>query len=456
MNKNLSRHNVILLLSGILIISSANSCASTTQISTSSSTQVSPFTPTFEATDSDVPRITRTSTKISTEEPTVIEVQTLIPVCQGLGKSIPYVDNIGFNSTIIYQSIDRRELHAIGDTPITTSQLPIPNTHMLGILGISPDGNWLAYSPEDEFTDDEKPYLDKISVNLLSVTGDILEYEYDVTQFIPEIDPERQFIGIGGPAYWINNQLIYLTLYSQSQITSTSQLAFPLSKILNPFKGVWINDLTDELPSYGVWRMTGWSPDLERVIYEYSEKPVLDSDLVLWDRTRSEELWRDTEFPIPYGAIIEWSQDSSMVAYTNYSAPWEIDRRVFIASRNGESRKPITNETYPIPGIEFQNFNWSGDSRYLAMVGFLREGETKVNTLFIYDTISDQFTLQCPINDIKDSIWDIFWSPDNRYIGYTAWKGPINIIDLHEGVTIRLVDEGTAIGWSDKFPNKWP
>lgn len=88
--------------------------------------------------------------------------------------------------------------------------------------------------------------------------------------------------GFGFPRYWINNQLIYVTIRQESASPDTSQHVYPLVKILDPYKGSWREDLLADIPSFNPRFMAGFSPDMQRVLYDYSTK-TSGTKLVLWD-----------------------------------------------------------------------------------------------------------------------------------------------------------------------------
>ena len=425
-----------------------------TPLASSTSTETVMPKPTLTALPATSTLIPSPSAQATTTHIPEIEEKT-IPVCPGEGKAVSPPDSFGIDGTLVYQIIHKQGLFTLGGNPLSKGKLPVGTDQEVAMFGFSPDGNWLAYAPVVEIDRFKKEEFEHSLFVLLSSKGEKIEHNLDISKFSTDAVSGMVLTGFSYPRYWINNQLIYVTILQESASPDTSQIVFPLVKILDPYKGIWREDILAGIPSFYPINMAGFSPDMQRVLYEYPSKGSR-TKLVLWDLINHKVIWSDPEFPIPYGAIIAWAPDNSVAAYTNYSAPWEQDRRVFLIGHDGGQRRPITSFDYPMAGFEFQTMKWSNDSRYLALFGTPATEEVQgQTTLFIYDREINQYIIRCPIFGFA-YMSDAFWSPDNHYIAYAYWHTPLDIYDMHTGQVIRLVKEAETVGWSDNFPVNWP
>ena len=87
---------------------------------------------------------------------------------------------------------------------------------------------------------------------LISSEGNLIEKEVDRDKYLEEIQPDQALIGFGEPTYWINDHLLYLTIYAQSPYTFTSQLISHIGKVIDPFQGIWQDDLNKD-SLYAIW-----------------------------------------------------------------------------------------------------------------------------------------------------------------------------------------------------------
>ncbi|HKJ38571.1 MAG TPA: hypothetical protein VJ972_07330 [Anaerolineales bacterium] len=399
------------------------------------------------------------SSKTSTPSPTVSQevnttppdvtspspVMTLVPasetvsVCPEKGKHVPVSSKSGISGTIIYQNDDSTGLYSIGGTPITSSQLLADETQQNVIFGFSPDGKWLAYSPFDTSSGAK---FESFEVILLSADGEKIEHVLSTIEFEDELQVDHQLVGVSGISYWINSNMLYVTLYSQNPDPNTSGYISDLPKVFNPFDGEWNNqflDLPDHVPSGGV----GISPDMSRALYK-------EKGFSLWDYDRKVQIWHEDSLISPFRTLISWSPDGSMAAYASLYDDFS-DEPVFVISRDGNFM-PIMNKTIPVPGMIILNISWSPDSQYLALAG--RDGENLI--ILVYDVASEKYISQCPVAKVNGIFPSLVWSPDSSHIAISDIDSPLLVFDVLSGDILELAQHGRALGWSDKFPVTWP
>jgi WD40 repeat protein len=389
---------------------------------------------------------TATSTNIA-PPPTMREAPVLetVFVCRGKDGYIPVSPESEIRGTIIYQNFGYEGIYTIDMTSLERGKLLDDKTQKSVALGISHDGHWLAY----EFSHSaESDKLEQLHIILLSADGDRIERVFDVSKFEDNLQVGHQLLGVS-PAlsYWINSQLIYLTLYSQNPDSPSGYIS-ELPVVLEPFSAEWKNqllDLPDRTSSAGV----GISPDLTRALYT---QRVLYSrgGLSLWDYDQEIELWHDEALHATFRDLISWNADSTKVVYINLFYP-EDTTPVWLVSREGGAR-PILRSDYPLPGFQPRNASWSPDGRYLALAGL--DGDDL--NILIYDVVSEKYIIQCPIAELNQTTPILVWSPGGSHVAISQYDMSIRILDIPLGAVFDLGKYGHIVGWSDKFSVTWP
>jgi hypothetical protein len=103
---------------------------------------------------------------------------------------------------------------------------------------------------------------------LLSDSGERIEHVLDIRGFISEIPAGDRIETFSPYSYWINNQLIYSTMASKNPSPNISGTVSNLSKVFDPFTGVWNESILNDLPDMYSDGAFGISADLTRVLYE--------------------------------------------------------------------------------------------------------------------------------------------------------------------------------------------
>ena len=378
------------------------------------------------------------STPISTD--TYSYKGEVIPVCAGEGKPIQPPSDFGIKGTIFYQLPRYEGLYTLGGTPLTWGQLPVQQDQDYFTFGMSPDGKWLAFSPIN-LTPDGFPSFNTPSIELLSNTGEKKEHQLDIQIIIDTLLQQGlQVDGFGYPSYWINNDLIQTAIAVRNVGFGTGN-TYTLKKVLDPLRGELQENLFKNVPDREDTSDVGFSPDLSRGIYFTSQ------GLVLKNIEDNIELWRDKEFVNAGRIIILWAPDSSMAMVANLDMQPEY-RQYFLIDRDGKTKRTIANATFPYPGFYLYDLQWAADSQYLVFVSY---GDTF--NLIVYDVHEDQYVFHCPVYGNVSA----YWSPNGQQIAFSLYSGgPLQVLDIQTGQIVELLDYGTFVGWSEKFPVQWP
>jgi WD40 repeat protein len=364
-----------------------------------------------------------------------------IPVCPGNGVHLSPSEGFGFSSAIIYQIRGSNKLFAIGGNPLQSSAIPINAPNGFIFIGISPDGNWLAYYPK-QYSQDEYPTVKNPAIRLLSSDGTHKEIILNTDELKPLLQDEEQFVGFSTDTYWINNKLIYGTLLANNPDQQTTGSIDHLREIFDPFRGIWRGDLLDNLPQRDTSSSVGISPDLSRALYEGN------NGLTLWDLENNKVIWNNLDILPAYGALIYWAPNNSMAVYSQLSEPPD-QNGVLLITRDGKV-KSIYNSQSSSPNNLIYAISWSHDSRYIALIA---EGDIGSDViLYIYDTENDKFISQCPITKTTELTPSLYWSPDDSFVACTGGDSSILIEVIKTGEVFEMVQNGVAYGWSDKFP----
>lgn len=381
----------------------------------------------------------------ATSIPTSTDVNSAstIPVCPKYDVQTSPSADFGIPGTIVYQE-RYQGLYTVGGHPLVHSKLPVNNEQEYFAFGFSPDGNWFAFSPV-EYSSTNEIVFDSPKVILLSANGERIERTMSVESFTDELPVGFRFFGFSGYSYWINNSTIYAALYSSTMTSNSPGSIADLPKVMDPFAGVWREDLLKDLPEETKSFPKGISPDLTRMLYRDIGRVVLKN------LENGSDIWHDKELHSGvFGPLMFWSPDSETVAYANMFVSPE-ERTVVLISRDGIA-KPIMGPTLSLSELAVTDVRWSPDGQYLALLT-VKDEELSV---FIYDVEAEKYISQCPVAKYTDVMPKLIWSPDNRYLAYAGLDYPLVIMDVQSGETIKLAEEARAVGWSDKFPVIWP
>lgn len=364
-----------------------------------------------------------------------------VSVCAGQGQHSTFDSAFSLNGTLIYQNDDASGLFTLSGLPLQKQDLLPGSSQKNEILGLSPNGEWLAYHPIEP---GGPGGLQQFRVVLLSADGKQTEQTLDLTQFQGELQAEHQFIGASGFSHWVNDALIYASFYSSNPSATASGAINDLPKFFNPFDGSWQANLLS-LPDRFSSDPVGISPDLSRAFYDGK------ASFVLWDMENQQSIYEKPLKGSSPLAFIVWAADSSQVAYVNplaSAADYEV--RLLLVSRDGVAYEPLSGQ-YPVPGLMVHSVDWSPDHRRLALLGSA-EGMLSV---LLYDTAQQKFMMQCPLQVAQKGIRPtIAWSPDGTQLAISDIQSPIIVFDLSSGKLVELPYKGNLIGWAENFSGK--
>lgn len=425
----------------------------TPSLELSSATITTSVTPQFTPIQ---PSVTPMPSPSSTIKPSLTQTtepnEQVIPVCTGNGQILSPRSDIGIKGTIAYQKGNYQGLYTIGGTPLL--QGTIDSEQKVVVFGFSPDGNWLAYAPEESSSGETVVFGTPMMI-LLSAAGERIEQNMNVSGLEKELQDRccccqgYKFFDSAGE--WINNSLMYIHLGATSDIEGGMFSSLP--KIFNSMTGIWednwlssLPDLYTIMPTRGGIHHIKISPDLSRILY-----PAESGGIILRDLIHDTEIWSDKEFAVPWGEEIAWSSNSATVAAVNILYVGPGNRRLLLISRDGEVTE-IVNDAYPQPELEPVSLSWSPDSRYLAFF----DRHSNVN-LYLYDTQSDRYIYHCPLTGITYGYPSLVWSPDSEWIAFSDMpEGSMQLLNVQSGEAIELLENAIPLGWSEDFPVEWP
>lgn len=134
--------------------------------------------------------------------------QSMIPQCSGGGDIVPKPVGFGLSGAMILMDWNKNGFSLIGGNPLEQSEFISTGEDYPQLFGFSTNGEWLGYAINTPDKDNS------ITIYLLSASGETITNELDLSSYLSEIPPENKFLGLSGFSYWINNKLVYISLYS--------------------------------------------------------------------------------------------------------------------------------------------------------------------------------------------------------------------------------------------------
>jgi hypothetical protein len=398
------------------------------------------------------------STKLPNDEPrkpsltpTIFQSENSIPICKQKGSPFSPPEGFGLNGSIVYLDNSMDIFYSVGGMPLKYSKLPIPESTKYQVIGFSPNGEWFAYSSKSK---EEGGKITSLDMNLLSSSGEKRAIKAPFDIFVSHSGEQMQVTGWSTiDRRWLNNNLIFLYVYLNS---SSSEIGSDFPGILDPFLSIWRDDLINAVQDGNYNHDIKFSGDLTRVLYT-SNKGIVLRNLDL----KSMKLIDNNKQLIqsgvgPSGPFFEWAPDNTRFVYGLKVSTPEY-RKIIMMTRDGELIKEIFPPQYSNQALIFLPgaLDWSPDSKMIAMTGEIYNTDTKVvetKILYVYNVAAGDFVYQCPLS-YYDSLPSSFWSPDSRYLVPLAKNpsSPILLYEINTGDVIKLVEQGTVVGWSDKF-----
>lgn len=360
--------------------------------------------------------------------------QSMIPQCSGGGDIVPKPVGFGLSGAMILMDWNKNGFSLIGGNPLEQSEFISTGEDYPQLFGFSTNGEWLGYAINTPDKDNS------ITIYLLSASGETITNELDLSSYLSEIPPENKFLGLSGFSYWINNKLVYISLYSTINDGKPGLVTY-LPKIVDPFTTVFMESLLGQLPDRHFISPFGVSPDEEKVLYASRD------GLTLWDYKQKKILWSTKEIPSRNSRIL-WNRNNAFVVSIPFYG-MSSDEETILISLLTNSVFSIFNSDYPAPQSTIFSAGWSPDGRYLALLAHSAAEENE--TIFVFDSIENQYVFQCPVQDPNDLTPSIVWT-DQRQIIYSSGQLSPEIIDLDTGIIFELGIQGTVVGWSKFYP----
>lgn len=368
-----------------------------------------------------------------------------IPTCLNNGDPQSPPPGFGIDGAILYQDQNGHGLYSIGGTPLVNSALPVPKDQEYDVLGISGDGNWLAYSPVTR--QNGNPVLIHPTLYLLSSTGEKINQNIDIAPLQAKI-PSGTYLYAwrGYPRNWLTESFLDLIILYAGETR-----IFSLYSALDPFTGSWYGLSNLDLVGLSYWSRAGISPDRTRALYTADTGDDRLWEVILIDLTNHQILGR---YPGPFmeKGTGEWTSDNSMVAYVQND---HETRKLSIVNRDGGKAREISlpmnkdasKQVWPI------DITWSPDNISFAVYAANQEGFY----LYIYRADLNRYVYRCPLPDGQYGAFS--WSPEGRYLVSTTSDRAVTslvVYDVTSGAVYKLVDNVISDGWLTNFPSKWP
>jgi WD40 repeat protein len=323
------------------------------------------------------------------------------------------------------------------------SQLPIDQTLAHTTFSFSPDGRWFASTTLRQVSADGYDLV-AFPIQLFSTSGERLETIVHTEQIIGGLCSTCVLERIAD-SYWITDELIYIN-FIQGEPTLISGFILFYPQVLNPFTGELQVALTDNLPERVNSFEFSYSPDLTKALYFIVAKPIgTGFRLVFWDVLQQSAIWILPKDP-GYLNQIRWSPDGSMVAFSD--GPGLGYQHLYLISADGARVQMIGDGAYP-PCSDGFFFEWSPDSRYLAIDNGYRE-------FLIFDVLENRYVIRCQQKENETPIRAITWSPDSQAVAFGLDLGPLRVLDITTSEVFDLLPSGNPVGWSMEFPAYWP
>jgi hypothetical protein len=325
--------------------------------------------------------------------------------------------------------------------PISTDDQKVLSTTM------SPNGNWVAYEALNKSTNEAE-------IVVKGVGGTTGEKEIHI--------PWKQNKGILG--YWLSNEVIMLKLWSND---------YHRALIMNPFSGE-SKELVANFPAMFFdpldWNGVGpfaYNSTLNRVVYaNYNQS------YVMWDIDDNEPLIT--------------LQSISFINFSTKAPQWTLDGTKVLIAAPKQSLNFMNDELYSIDidgnatiltdlsnyysEVSIDQYSWSPDERYVAMLAYFSPNEIEGEQLVVLDTQTKNMDIYCLKGDLTSDYRrrnqhgmyneivykGVVWSPDgnrlvveNRTSENSSSIILVNILTKSAYEVLNGVNY-QPIGWSNK------
>lgn len=389
------------------------------------------------------------ASKIPVLRPAIPQLDETIPSCENHQDPSPLSSLEGVEGLLYYGNTVLDRWFVLSGTPLESRPVRIPNVDV-DFFSVSENEEWLlAYSRVPKALDGGSQY----PFYLLSKGGEVFKRKLDLTQMTAIAGQNLKLAQFRyWKIEWVTDEIIKVRgAYGESPNPIIPILIYQYFDIE---RDTWVNEPIEAIPDRRPNAWVDLSPDLTRVLY-LTEK----SDFALWDNENNQQLWSDflgsSQLP-PYA---QWSPDNRKVAFWTDGYPFQVQ----LLDRDGNGYQRIQNPGYDDVENEFQPyrgfFAWSPNGRYLAISGFIYNGQTgfRAAMLYVYDMEQEKFTYRCPMGDSNPRTVssNVLWSPDGRFIvpeNSQSDTVPFRIYDIENKQVYQVEPEGfAAIAWVKSF-----
>jgi hypothetical protein len=328
--------------------------------------------------------------------------------------------------------------------------------HFVGGVGISPNHEKFAYI-----------IIETNELHIVDFNGTLLK----------TVPVERNWQSI---IQWISNDLLLIEnmpLHADNTVNPpASSVLFNISREeqVSEFQYEYPNKffVGNGAPEWGNYYFTQnvFDPSLSRVVYPgYDET---GGALILWDIDTQQKIALFRGSDQNYGGLPQWANNGAYfvagiqpvyeswdgTTYKNIKddLPYHGGTDLFQVSRDGEVKR-ITYLTTKFKAFE-EGYKLSPDEKYLAFWLVLKNGNPSListRQLALVNFQTKEILNLCV--DSGDISRQPIWSPDGNYLLITVsnWEKEVSdvyIIDLNNGVSIKVMERAIGVGWLVKQP----
>jgi hypothetical protein len=192
------------------------------------------------------------------------------------------------------------------------------------------------------------------------------------------------------------------------------------------FSGFFSGHATNQ--SQGGEGVLRYSPDLSKAVYGWGDPKSGNEGLLLWDTKNGKVIWKQGDWGWPAEETYpDWRNDGSSVAITAPINPGHLPPEIFSISGNGEENRLTYLSTVIDDPYMIFDLLWSPDDRYIAFI-FNKDIQDPYMSreLYILDTETKTVTNYCLPSPVRNMVW----SPDSKQIAFLVNDQELYILDI--------------------------
>ena len=358
--------------------------------------------PTAAPTATSVPPMeTPLPTVTSTPEPTATasDMKTVCPQI-AIGK-----ENVA-TGRLLLVDYDTDKMVAVDLETMKAGELISAADEKVLSVAMSPNGNWVAYEAENQSTNETE-------IVVKGAGGTTEGNEIHI--------PWEQSKGVLG--YWLSNETIMLKVfsYNHNHVLVMNPFSIESKEIVATFEALFLD------PLY-------WSGMIPYVYNSTQNRAVyadFNQNYVMWDIDNGKPLislqtTSIRQFPTK---VPQWTLDGTKVLI---AAPKQsldsMNDELYSVDINGNATI-LTNLTSYYSKVSIDQYSWSPDERYVAMLVYVSPNEIEGEQLIVLDTQTKNMDVYCIQGDLmsdfrrnllgyyNDIVYKgVIWSPDGNQL----------------------------------------